>query len=39
MEIGFFDSSDLQIINSEYDSIGRAIAYGINDYFVYSDEI
>ncbi len=32
MEIGFFDSSDLSILNSEYDAIGKAIAYGIDDY-------
>ena len=39
MEIGFFDSSsDLGILNSEYDAIGRAIAYGIDDFFTYSDD-
>lgn len=32
MEIGFFDSSDLTVINSEYDSIGLAIAEGVQDY-------
>lgn len=33
MEIGFFDSqADLNILNSEYDRIGKAIAYGVNDY-------
>ncbi len=33
LEIGFFDSSaDRSILNSEYDKIGKAIAYGINDY-------
>ncbi|MDO5478652.1 MAG: N-acetylmuramoyl-L-alanine amidase, partial [Clostridia bacterium] len=33
MEIGFFDSaSDLAILNSEYDNIGKSIAYGIHDY-------
>ena len=32
MEIGFFDSSDLNILNSESDAIGKAIADGINDY-------
>ena len=34
MEIGFFDSAtDLAILNSEYDSIAKSIAYGIDDYF------
>lgn len=34
MEIGFYDnSSDLAILRSESDAIGRAIAEGINDYF------
>ena len=34
MEIGFFDnSSDLNILNNEYDQIGKAIADGINQYF------
>lgn len=34
LEIGFFDNaSDLEILNSEYDAIGKAIAYGIDDYF------
>jgi len=33
LEIGFFDNySDLYILNSEYDAIGKAIAYGINDF-------
>lgn len=32
MEIGFFDSSDLSIINAEYDTIGLAIAGGVQDY-------
>lgn len=32
MEIGFFDSSDLSVINSEYDAIGLAIAGGVQDY-------
>ncbi len=33
LEIGFFDnSSDLNILETESDSIGRAIAYGINTY-------
>lgn len=33
LEIGFFDSgSDLSILNSEYDAIGKAIADGINKY-------
>lgn len=33
MEIGFFDSSsDLAILNSEYDAIGKAIAEGVDDY-------
>lgn len=33
MEIGFFDnSSDLAILNSEYDKIGKAIAEGVNDW-------
>ena len=32
MEIGFFDSSDLGILDSESGAIGRAIAGGINDY-------
>lgn len=33
LEIGFFDSeSDLSILNSEYDQIGRAIAEGIDEY-------
>lgn len=36
MEIGFFDSSsDLAILESESDAIGRAIANGINDYITY----
>lgn len=34
MEIGFFDNdSDLNILHSESDAIGKAIADGINDYF------
>lgn len=34
LEIGFFDnSSDLAILNSESDKIGKAIADGINAYF------
>ena len=34
MEIGFFDNdSDLNILHSESDAIGKAIAEGINDYF------
>lgn len=34
LEIGFLDnSSDLEILNSEYDAIGKAIANGIDDYF------
>ena len=32
LEIGFYDSADLSIINSEYESIGTAIAEGINDF-------
>ena len=32
MEIGFFDSSDHSIINAEYDTIGLAIAGGVQDY-------
>ncbi len=33
LEIGFFDNSaDLDILNSEYDGIGHAIADGINKY-------
>lgn len=34
LEIGFFDnSSDLDILQTEYDAIGKAIANGIDDYF------
>lgn len=34
LEIGFFDNqSDLNILRTEYDSIGKAIANGIDDYF------
>ncbi len=34
LEIGFYDnSSDLSILNSESDKIGKAIADGIDDYF------
>lgn len=34
LEIGFFDnSSDLAVLRSESDAIGKAIAEGINDYF------
>lgn len=34
LEIGFFDnSSDLAVLKSESDAIGKAIADGINDYF------
>lgn len=34
LEIGFFDdSSDLDILNQEYDAIDKSIADGINDYF------
>ena len=34
MEIGFFDNeNDLNILYSESDAIGKAIAEGINDYF------
>lgn len=34
LEIGFFDNmSDLSILNSEYDQIGKAIANGIDKYF------
>lgn len=34
LEIGFFDDpSDLEILNSESDSIGKAIADGINTYY------
>ncbi|HIW56663.1 MAG TPA: N-acetylmuramoyl-L-alanine amidase [Firmicutes bacterium] len=34
LEIGFFDNqSDLNILKTESDSIGKAIAEGINDYF------
>lgn len=37
MEIGFFDNaSDLAILNSSSDAIGKAIAEGINDYMVSS---
>lgn len=32
MEIGFYDSSDIEILNREYAEIGNAIADGINDY-------
>lgn len=33
MEIGFYDNqSDLQILNSESEKIGRAIAHGIDEY-------
>lgn len=32
IEIGFFDSPDLSIISSEYDTIGQAIADGVQDY-------
>ena len=33
LEIGFFDnSSDLAILNSSHDEIGRAIAEGVNEY-------
>lgn len=38
LEIGFFDNeSDLNILKTEYDSIGKAIAYGIDDYFKSKD--
>lgn len=34
MEIGFFDnSSDLAILNSEYDKIGKAIAEGVDEWY------
>ena len=34
LEIGFFDNStDLEILNTESEAIGRAIAEGVNDYF------
>lgn len=34
LEIGFFDSAaDLEILNTESEAIGRAIAEGVNDYF------
>lgn len=33
LEIGFFDSSDLSILQNQSDAIGQAIANGINDYF------
>ena len=34
LEIGFFDNdSDLAILRSESDQIGKAVAQGINDYF------
>ncbi len=37
MEIGFFDNaSDLAVLNSSSDAIGKAIAEGINDYMVSS---
>ncbi len=37
MEIGYYDNSeDLAILNSETDSIGLAIAHGIDDYFAMS---
>ena len=33
MEIGFFDNaSDLAILNSSADQIGKAIAEGVDDY-------
>ena len=33
LEIGFFDNkSDLGILNSQHNEIGKAIAYGINDF-------
>ena len=32
LEIGFFDSSDLNIIRAEHNNIGRAIAYAIDEY-------
>ncbi len=33
LEIGFFDNkSDLSILNSQHNEIGRAIAYGINEF-------
>lgn len=34
LEIGFFDNgNDLDILQTEYDTIGKAIAEGIDDYF------
>ena len=34
LEIGFFDSpADTEILNSESEAIGRAIAEGVDDYF------
>lgn len=34
LEIGFFDSTaDMEILNSEAEAIGRAIAEGVDDYF------
>ena len=39
IEIGFYDNySDLNILNSEYDAIGKAIANGINDFLICNDE-
>lgn len=39
MEIGFYDNSaDLEIINSEYDKIGKAIAEGVDDYLGGAEE-
>lgn len=32
IEIGFYDSSDLSILNNEYNEIGMAIAEGIDEY-------
>ncbi|MDO5397693.1 MAG: N-acetylmuramoyl-L-alanine amidase [bacterium] len=32
IEIGFYDSYDLDILNNEYEKIGTSIAEGINDY-------
>ena len=32
MEIGFYDSSDLSILQSSSDEIGKAIAEGVDEY-------